>query len=94
MFSITYQKGFQITFANGWTASVQFGYRNYCDNRYKGSLNSEVLPSSNAEIACWPKSGEFVNIWDNPEDVSDTVKGYCTPEEVAAFIVKVSEQLA
>ena len=29
--------GFQMQFENGWTASVQFGIGNYCDNRDIGS---------------------------------------------------------
>ena len=32
MFKITRGTGFQMTFENGWTISVQFGYGNYCDN--------------------------------------------------------------
>jgi hypothetical protein len=31
-FKSTNNKGFQMTFENGWTISVQFGYGNYCDN--------------------------------------------------------------
>jgi hypothetical protein len=31
-FKSTENKGFQMTFENGWTISVQFGYGNYCDN--------------------------------------------------------------
>jgi len=31
MFYISDGKGFQITFSNGFTASVQFGEFNYCE---------------------------------------------------------------
>jgi len=33
MFRITQGKGFFMTFENGYTLSVQFGYGNYCANR-------------------------------------------------------------
>lgn len=33
MFRITDGRGFHVTFANGWTVSVQFGPYNYCSNR-------------------------------------------------------------
>jgi hypothetical protein len=32
-FKSTNNKGFQMTFENGWTISVQFGYGNYCSHR-------------------------------------------------------------
>ena len=32
MFKITEGKGFHMTFANGWTVSVQWGSGNYCPN--------------------------------------------------------------
>ena len=32
MFSISGNRGFQITFENGYTVSVQFGKGNYCEN--------------------------------------------------------------
>jgi len=32
-FEISNQKGFQITYKNGYTVSVQFGGGNYCTNR-------------------------------------------------------------
>ena len=33
MIRITNGKGFQMTFENGWTISVQFGWGNYHDRR-------------------------------------------------------------
>ena len=53
--------GFQMQFENGWTASVQFGIGNYCDNRDIGSNSFRDIPRGqdffdceNAEIAAWP----------------------------------------
>jgi len=40
-FNISAKKGFQITFRNGWTASVQFGLGNYCNNGFMMTKNSE-----------------------------------------------------
>ena len=79
MFAITGAKGFHITFANGWTISVQFGVGNYCDNRY-ATKRLNVL-STTAEIAAWDEHGRWHEF-----DTGDTVKGYCSPAEVLAFI--------
>jgi len=69
--------GFQLTFANGNTISVQFGMGNYCNNRYDSIKSCE-----NAEIAIWDKD----NKWYEFPDSMDTVKGYCSSDEVAKWI--------
>jgi hypothetical protein len=96
MFKVSQGKGFQMTFANGWTVSVQWGIGNYCDhyplplragedydraNRDAGSNGSAT-----AEIAAWDAN----KVWHRFENDDDTVKGYCTPDEVAEFIAKIS----
>ena len=90
MFKSTSNKGFQLTFENGWTISVQFGYGNYCDNYrhpdgWDFSKKQEVTQSSDAEIAIWDANGEWYNFG------SDTVKGYCSANEVAEWIEKVKK---
>lgn len=90
MFTSTSNKGFSLTFENGWTISVQFGYGNYCDNNrhpdgWDFSKKQEVTQSSDAEIAIWDADGEWYNFG------SDTVKGYCSANEVAEWITKVSK---
>ena len=75
MFRITDNKGFQITFPNGWTVSVQFGHYNYCANYHE----FEYRPSPDAEIAAW-KGDEWYDFG------NDTVKGYVSPAEVLAFM--------
>jgi hypothetical protein len=90
MFKVSQGKGFQMTFANGWTVSVQWGIGNYCDHstaRWTEGANSKVgeLGSTTAEIAAWDAN----KVWHQFED-DDSVKGYCTPDEVAAFIAKIS----
>ena len=79
MFRITDGKGFHLTFANGWTVSVQFGYGNYCENYNKKNADE----SKNAEIAAWDEGGTWFDFGD------DTVKAHCTADEVADFIEKV-----
>lgn len=90
MFKVTGGKGFQMTFANGWTVSVQWGSGNYSDHYHRWSRAGESLEivdrdvgaegSKTAEIAAWDKDG----VWHNFG--SDTVKGYVSPDEVAEFI--------
>lgn len=72
------EKGFHITFANGWTVSVQFGRGNYCENR--GALENK--PSKNAEI--WAYHKDFRKYPIDPI-------GWQTPEQVAEFIQTVKE---
>lgn len=82
MFKITDNKGFHMTFENGWTLSVQFGAGDYCDN-YNHSL--EPIPASrDAEIAAWNDQGEWLKIDDNGE-----VLGNVTPDMLVEYINKV-----
>jgi hypothetical protein len=92
--SITQGKGFHMTFANGWTVSVQFGAGNYSDNYaapfpYDSQFqnNCGALGSDTAEIAAFRKDTE---VWH--DFGGDTVKGYCTPNEVAEFIAMVANK--
>lgn len=71
--------GFQMTFDNEWTVSVQWGSGTYTDNHYR-SFGDKCVVSSNAEIAAWDKDGN----WHPFED--DTVKGWCSANQVAEFI--------
>lgn len=88
-FASTNNKGFQMTFENGWTISVQFGFGNYCSNRnhpdgWYASKDVECFSCPDAEIAIWDSFGEYYNF------EHDTVKGYCSTDEVAEWITKVS----
>jgi hypothetical protein len=50
MFKITLGKGIHMTFANGWTVSIQWGIGNYCDNRWNyGEDYSEAQLRAGAE---------------------------------------------
>lgn len=67
--------GFQMTFANGNTISVQFGMGNYCNNR-----NCSKSDCEDAEIAIWNKLDKLYDFG------GDEVKGYCSTDEVAYYI--------
>jgi hypothetical protein len=96
MFKITDGKGFQMTFVNGWTVSVQFGPWNYCDNRDINPRSGESFArmnceagkkgSNTAEIAAWNKNGKWLK-FDN-----DTVNGWVTPDDVAKFINEIANK--
>jgi hypothetical protein len=88
-FISTCNKGFQMTFENGWTISVQFGYGNYCTNRNhpdKMELhNQEMVPCPDAEVMIWDK-----NNVDYEFSPSQYILAYATTNEVAEWIAKVS----
>lgn len=71
------QRGFQVTFPNGWTASIMFGKTNYCDNNYKTDSGS----STTAEFWAWNTLEQVY-----PKDPI----GFQKPADVPAFLAKVS----
>jgi hypothetical protein len=72
-----YNNGFTMTFNNGWTISVQFGMANYA------TIEDGI--SISAEIAIWDKDNNWYDFG------NDKVKGYCSTDEVADWIYKVSK---
>lgn len=55
-FNSIMRKGFHMTFANGLTASVQWGAGNYCDNHFPEDCDfsfSKDAHSDTAEVAVW-----------------------------------------
>lgn len=98
MFKITDGKGFHITFENGWTVSVQFGYVSYCDNYGSEELGlafmaretQPVIESKTAEIAAW----DINKKWHRFEENEDVVLGYQTPKEVLEFINLIANKEA
>jgi hypothetical protein len=92
MFELRTEAGFRgvwITFANGYKVSVQWGSGSYSDNHNLFS-GDYLIPkdSKTAEIAAWNTNDN--DKWYIPEGWDDSIKGYCTPEEVAAFIQEVA----
>lgn len=86
MFKITDRKGFHMTFANGHTVSVQFGYGNYSANRDDCEIHKDVPPSETAEFAAWDNDGQWIRF----EGEYDDVIGYLTPDQVLARINEVA----
>ena len=85
MFTTTYNKGFHITFKNGVTVSVQWGYWNYCENYNKAEVENanmlDSIDSKDAEIAVWDKNSTWILKKYAPYN-DDDVMGYVTPEQV------------
>lgn len=97
-FVSTMRKGFQMTFANGMTASVQWGAGNYCDNHFPDDPEdfycNKDARSDTAEVAAIDSKGKFLEIGQFlPEDAfpDDVVCGWLSPEDVLYFLNKVSE---
>ena len=92
MFRITEGRGFQMTFANGWTVSVQWGAGNYCPNHHV--LPSEGMYTESAYEAMQRKLGAVgspvaeVGWWKDSGDVE--VSGYMSPDEVLALMVELA----
>ena len=93
------RSGFHMTFENGLTASVQWGYGTYSDNHFKfpapgRNLWEDDAESSTAEVAVIGHDGELMNI--KPfmplgYDGEDSVAGYLNSYEVLMFMNRVQE---
>ena len=88
-FGSTMNKGYYMTFENGWSISVQWGPGNYCSRRSNilgASTMSmdEAWTSTDAEIAIIHKDGKWYSFG------NDEVEGHQTPDEVASWITKVA----
>jgi hypothetical protein len=83
-FLSTENKGFQLTFENGWTISVQFGTANYCSNRNIRIQNKAMVESLSAEIAIWDADNKNFDFGGGRLDM-----GWLTTDEVAEWIEKV-----
>jgi hypothetical protein len=59
-------KGFQMTFENGLTISVQWGKGNYCQNYFheERASHCEGAQCDNAEVAVWDKNGKWLDVVD------------------------------
>ena len=96
-FVSTMRKGFQITFENGLSASVQWGAGNYCDNHFPKDMDfsfAKDAQSDTAEVAVIYK-GDLMEDIDRflPDNCSSDgqVAGWLSPEDVLYFLNKVKE---
>ena len=90
MFRITEGKGFQMTFANGWKVSVQWGIGNLCPNRLVHP--SEWTPSAYGEMqrklgAAGSPVAE-AGWWKDSGDIE--VAGDMSADEVLALMVELA----
>lgn len=88
-FKITQGKGFHITFQNGYTVSVQFGFGSYCDNTKVLDPFKRVYPyeveqeSSDAEVAVFKGEGDLMAL---PEFGGDTLGAHYSPDMVLKLL--------
>jgi len=78
--------GFQMTFKNGWTISVQWHIGAYCERKQVlvgYTEDKKPAESINAEIAAWDKDGNWYQF------EHDQVLGWQTADEVADFMNKI-----
>jgi len=73
--------GFQMTFANGWTISVQWAEHNYAQR----SDRTDPVQSTTAECAVFDANGDWF-----PLTVGDNVQGWMTPDMVAELMTRVA----
>lgn len=88
-FNITNGKGFNLTFANKWQISVQWGPGNYCERKnddFDTPKKQNYWVSNSAEVAVWKGDGKqsFVPLQ------FDSVEGWCSTNKVAEMITIVS----
>jgi hypothetical protein len=77
MFVATDNKGFQLTFRNSITISVQWGKANYAT----GVVVDDLLTSArSAEIMIWDNTDHTLNFG------ADEVKGFLSADQVAIII--------
>ena len=89
-FVATQNKGFGMTFDNGFTISVQWGTGNYCEKKNLGAdgdkeMKTKRWESRSAEIAVFDKEGEIVPVGEH-----DDVIGWLSADEVAKIIEGVA----
>lgn len=104
MFKITAGKGFHVTFPNGLTVSVQWGYGNYCDNRdHEGArvrhdymtMQAEMgaLGSETAEVLVFDRTGASIKVPTVLGGVDyDDVNGYVDAAGVALILAWAAAQ--
>ena len=90
-FNITHKKGFNLTFANKWQISVQWGPGNYCERQednFNAPSKTNFWTSNSAEVAVFKANDDgeksFVPLQ------FDAIEGWCSTNKVAEMITIVS----
>ena len=89
-FIVARNKGFAMTFENGFTISFQWGTENYCEKK-----NTTIHPTDPMKHDRWDSLSAEVAVFENEKMISigddDDIIGWCSPDEVAKYIEIVSK---
>jgi hypothetical protein len=92
MFESCSNKGFRMTFANGYALSVQWGPMNYCTNRHI-HLDADIAMST--EDGLWESETAEVAVFDPDDKLIDmaynTVHGHVHADEIVDLMALVAE---
>jgi|TARA_R110002020_G_scaffold26591_1_gene86200 hypothetical protein len=80
-------KGFQMTFKNGWTVSVQWGEGNYADNETITFEGKALVLTGEVAVIMIERKGEKDRILYPME-----VQGWVTPDKVVEIMFEVSHR--
>jgi hypothetical protein len=93
---IVWYRGFTLTFENGWTLSIQWGWANYCRDygQFPGDWGKKepVEESPDAEIAAWDMDGKWYDFGLGTTTDGTDVLGYQTVTDVYRWIEFFSQQ--
>ena len=101
MFESCSNKGFRMTFANGYALSVQWGPMNYCTNRNTDtnwdtnwdiamSAKDGLWESETAEVAVFDPDNKIINMADIDNNV-DQVHGHVHADGIVDLMTLVAE---
>lgn len=83
--------GFNVTFENGFTVSVQFGFGTYSANKTVRTYDSleRKVDCADAEVAVLYPTGGFVPISDG--GYADDIVGWVKPDQLAVLMAIVAQ---
>lgn len=87
-FEDIHQRGFHLTFENGWLISILWGTGTYSDNHNFWQGEGFREETGTAEIVVWQTLDDDRGMREWPGQ-DDTVMGWCTPVEVNQLIVEM-----
>jgi len=86
-----WNNGFGITFDNGVTVAVAFGWSNNCSNRRGSRVIPSNIGSSDAEVHITDNEGRsIITDFDSSLSPEFAIAGWCTPDYVLAALVWAS----
>ena len=76
-------RGFHLTFQNGWTISVMFGPSTYSSNRTAIDKGGAEWKATSADVAIWDVEGKDLQL------SSGISRGWTSPDKIAKLIAFV-----